>query len=134
VDQDAPDRLLGEPLILGGERVDRGWDRLDPGRIADGGCVLPSGEDERVGSLEVGLEEPPSLLGVLVRLVGSDVTAPDDPGSPPRKVRDQPRRLGIVEQDDVVGPDERTELERVLVEHALVEGPDARVQRHRTIG
>src|SRR5262245_5772151 len=108
--EDGLDVGLRHVLVLGREGIDRRRDHEGSLRVGPTGRVLPAGEHVGVDLLEVWTQEGPRPLDVLVRDVGTDVAAPDHHGPGSRERMREPRRLGIVEEDDVARPDESEEL------------------------
>ena len=80
-------------------------------------------EHERIDVLEVRAQERPRALGPFVRLVGSDVTAPDDLCAGARHRRGETGRLRVVDQDDVVGTHEREQFVGIAAQRLLVVAP-----------
>ena len=74
--QDRTPGLVGERLVLRGERVDARGDDVHTGRVRPVGRERASAEHVRVHVLEVGAQELPAPLRVLVRSVAPDVAPP----------------------------------------------------------
>ncbi len=111
--EDRADRSRIQTPVLGRERVDRRRDddqsvAVDPTRRVD----LPR-EHEGIGAFEVGPEEGPRLVGLVVAGVTPDMASPDDTHTGGTEPVDHSRGLGVVEQHDVTGIDQRQHLGRV---------------------
>ena len=108
--------------VLGAERIDRRRDHVKPVAVDPVGRELGAGEHERVDRIEIRPDERPADLGRLVRRVTPDVTSPDDVRAGGVNRRGQTGRLGVVQDHDVVRPDEREQLAGVVVLRLLVRG------------
>ena len=87
-------------------------------------------EDVAVDRVDVGAEELPAALGVLVRRVDADMAAPDDACARAPHGRGQPGGLRVVQHDDVAGPDDVEQL----VDVALAGSPRSRRRSARRAG
>ena len=120
--QHAEHRLAVERLVLRGERVDRGRDHREPALVHPPRREPAPREDEPVGLLDVRPDELPRPLRPLVRVVEADVAAPHDGAAVLEQRRDEPCRLRVVDDHDVVGPYRVADPGEVRRECALV-GP-----------
>ena len=121
VTQDGVHLALREVGVLGGEGVQRGRDHPHSVHVQPVGHVRRPREDRRIGLPDVRLEEPPRQLRAVVARVAPHVTSPHDDRPERAHPFDQPRGLGVVQQNQVTGLHELAQPGEVALEHRLVE-------------
>ena len=120
--EDRADRPRSQFAVLGGERVDRRRDDDEPFPVHAVRHVFLPREHEGVGAFEIGPEEVPRLVGLVVSRIAPDVTTPHDPDAGRPEAVDHARGLGIVQQHDVAVVDQGEHLGDVGADDPFVAG------------
>ena len=110
----------GQVHVLGGERIDRRRDHVDPIGVQPLGDKALAGEDEGVDLREVRPQEAPRTLCPFVRSVRSDVAPPDDRRAAPPKRRSQTGSLRVVQDDDVAWPNQSVDIAGIRAQRPFV--------------
>ncbi len=107
-------------VVLWREGVYRGRDHRQLGWIEPLPKIEPIREDEGIGALNVGAEEPPGFAREVVGWVDAHVRAPDDRHPCLHQPRDHAGGLRIVQQHDVSGTNALCHQLSVVLTAALV--------------
>ena len=120
--EDRADRSRIQFAVLGRERVDRRRDDDEPLPVHAVRHVFLPREHEGVGPFEVGPQEGPRLVGLVVGRVAPDVTTPHDPDAGRPEAVDHACGLGVVQQHDVAAVDQGEHLGDVGADDPFVAG------------
>jgi hypothetical protein len=107
--------------IFDRQGVDRGGDHDQASAVDPVRRVAGPREDHGCRRLDVGTQEIPRLLGVLVVLVDAHMAAPDHEAAGLQQRRHQSGGLRVVQQDDVAGADAGAQLLRVAGAHPVID-------------